>query len=136
MNAMMNAHYKNDIPLKRNVKAYLRQLQADGVHICVASATAKPLMEACLKRLGIRSCFDFILSCEDMNTSKREPAVYLEAARRFGTVSENIAVYEDVLYAVQTAKNANFHTVAVYDEASDSDWEEICRIADETVNFN
>ena len=39
-------------------------------------------------------------------------------------------MFEDVLHAIQTAKRAGFHTVAVYDRFSDDDQEEIKKTAD------
>ena len=62
MNAMIEAHYRGDIPLKEGVALYLDRLRRDGVRMCVASATALPLMKACLDRLGVLDYFDFLLS--------------------------------------------------------------------------
>ena len=75
MNAMMEGHYRHDIPLKSGVKAYLQRLHGRGVRMCVASATAEHLMESCLTRLGVRSYFDFLLSCETVGEGKRSPLV-------------------------------------------------------------
>ncbi len=79
MNAMMDEHYRSDIPLKAGVKEYLTRLRDRGVRMCVASATAEPLMEACLSRLGVREDFEFLLSCETVGAGKRQPDVYLES---------------------------------------------------------
>lgn len=136
MNRIMDAHYRKDIPLKPGVKEYLDKLKQAGVRMCAASATAEHLMEACLRRLGVRSYFEFLISCESLKTSKREPDIYLEAARRLGADSSEVTVYEDALYAIETAKKANFHVVAVYDPEADSHWAEICRLADETITFH
>lgn len=136
MNDIMENHYKNDIPLKKGVKGHLELLKESGVRMCVASATPEPLMKACLGRLGILSYFECILSCETMNTSKREPEIYLEAARRFQTQPDETAVYEDAKYAIETAKKAGFHVVAVYDEEAKKHWTQICKIADETMDLN
>lgn len=137
MNAIMDAHYKRDIPLKNGARAYLEALQKAGVRMCAASATEEALMKACLERLGILPCFAFILSCESLDTSKREAKIYLEAAAQFSAAPGEIAVYEDALYAVETAKKAGFYVVGVFDEASlGAQWERICEIADETVNLN
>lgn len=135
MYGLMEEHYKNDIPLKKGIREYLERLKKAGVRMCVASATAEYLMEACLERLGILSWFDFILSCESIHTSKREPKIYFEAARRLRAVPEETAVYEDVLHAVQTAKKAGFYVVGVYDEESDSQWEQIGKAADEVIRL-
>ena len=131
MNAMMAEHYRNDIPLKPGVSAYLRKLRDRGVRMCVASATAEPLMEACLSRLGVLPCFAFLLSCERVGAGKDRPLVFLEAVRQFGADPSETAVYEDALYAVRAAKEAGFHVVGVFDEASN--WEAVQTIADEII---
>lgn len=133
MNAMMDAHYRNDIPLKSGVREYLENLHRQGVRMCVASATAEHLMESCLSRLGVRQYFEFLLSCETVGAGKRCPLVYHESARRLCTAPGEIAVYEDALYAVQTAKDAGFHVVGVYDDSAAGNWQTIAQIADEII---
>lgn len=133
MNAMMDDHYRKDIPLKPGAREYLQNLHRRGVRMCVASATAEHLMEACLTRLGVRKYFEFLLSCETVGAGKHSPLVYHEAARRLGAVPEEIAVYEDALYAVQTAKEAGFHVVGVYDASAAGRWQSIEKITDEII---
>lgn len=136
MNHMMDEHYRNDILLKPGVVKLLDELRIAGVRMCVASATAEHLITACLERLGISDYFEFILSCETLNTHKREPLIYLEAAKRLGGYPSEIAVYEDALYAVETAKKAGFYVVAVYDAEADRHWNKICNLADEVAILN
>ena len=119
MNAMMNRHYETDIPLKPGVRGYLQKLESRGVRMCVASTTAGPLMEACLSRLGVRDKFEFLL--------------YHASAGRLGAEPGDIAVYEDALYAVRTAKNAGFHVIGVYEAGAAENWESVVRMADETI---
>ena len=133
MNEMMEDHYRNDIPLKPGVWEYLENLHRQGVRMCVASATAEHLMESCLTRLGVREHFEFLLSCETVGAGKRSPLVYHEAARRLGAAPREIAVYEDALYAVQTAKAAWFHVVGVYDDSASGSWKAIEQESDEVI---
>ena len=133
MNAMMDAHYRNDILLKPGVREYLQMLHRKGVRMCVASATAEHLMEACLTRLGVRDYFEFLLSCETVGAGKRSPLVYHESAGRLGADPSEIAVYEDALYAVQTAKKAGYYVVGVYDESAAENWKDIENLADEII---
>ena len=133
MNAIMDAHYRNDIPLKSGVRNYLQRLHDKGVRMCVASATAEHLMESCLVRLGVREYFEFLLSCETVGAGKHSPLVYHESAKRFHAQPTEIAVYEDALYAVQTAKNAGYYVVAVYDSSTADHWNTIREIADESI---
>ena len=131
MNAMMDQHYHTDIPLKVGVYEYLDQLHRSGTVMCVASATAEPLMEACLRRLGVADYFQFLLSCETVGAGKSRPDVYFAAAERLGARPEEIAVYEDALYAARTAKDAGFYVVGVYDDSASGHWDEIKGLADE-----
>lgn len=133
MNAMMDAHYRTDIPLKPGVKEYLTMLRQNGVRMCVASATAEYLAEACLKRLGVNRYFRFLLSCETAGAGKSRPDVYLAAAGCLGSSPSETAVYEDAMYAALTAKKAGFYVVGVYDESSDPQWSELSKLADETI---
>ena len=133
MNTLMDNHYRTDIPLKPGVEEYLQSLHSRGVRMCVASATAEHLMERCLTRLGVKRYFEFLLSCETVGAGKRSPLVYQEAAKRLGAVPEEIAVYEDALYAVQTAKEARFHVVGVYDDSAAGSWQTIEKVADELI---
>ncbi len=133
MNAMMQAHYRTDIPLKPGVREYLHRLHSRGVRMCVASATAEHLMEQCLSRLGVRQFFEFLLSCETVGAGKRSPLVYHACAEQLGASPENIAVYEDALYAVQTAKEAGFYVVGVYDDSAAKVWQATAETADEIV---
>lgn len=133
MNEMMDAHYREDIPLKPGVREYLELLHTSRVKMCVASATAEKLMTACLSRLGVAQYFQFFLSCETVGVGKREPDVYFEAAKRLGALPENIAVYEDALYASRTAKQAGFYTIGVFDDSSKRHWEQLCGLADEVI---
>lgn len=133
MNAIMARHYRWDIPLKSGVCGYLENLRRAGVRMCVASATEEDLMDACLTRLGVGQYFEFLLSCETVGAGKNKPDVFLEAANRLGTSPGGIAVYEDALHAVNTAKKAGFYTVAVYDDSNNTCWEELAALAHETI---
>ncbi len=135
LNRLMELHYENDIPLKNGVRELLAELKEAGVRMCVASATAERLVRLCLGRLGVLSCFDFVLSCESLGVSKREPLIYLKAAELFGADPGEIAVFEDAKYAVETARAAGFYVAAVYDWAAAAQWEQISRMAHEAIRF-
>ena len=133
MHAVMENHYRTDIPLKPGIEAYLNRLKGEGAKLCVATATAEPLAMACLERLGVAHYFDFILSCEAVGKGKTQPDVYLEAARRMGSAPRDTAVFEDALYAAQTAKEAGFYTVGVPEASYEQDWPALAALADETI---
>ena len=53
MNAVMDAHYRRDIPLKPGAADYLRMLRRAGVRLAVTTALPPSMYEPCLKRLGV-----------------------------------------------------------------------------------
>lgn len=133
MEAMMEEHYRRDVPLKPGVREYLERLRGRGCRLCVATATAEPLARQCLSRLGVDGFFDFILSCETVGVRKDRPDVFLEAARRLGAAPGETAVFEDALYAARTAREAGFYTVAVPEPSYAGDWPALSALADECI---
>lgn len=130
INALMEEHYRADVPLKPGAAALLDRMKAAGFKLCVASSTAPALIDICLKRLGVRDCFEFLLSCEEVGEGKDKPDVYFEAARRLGGTPENTLVFEDILVAARTAKQAGFTLGVIYDVNSDADQEQLKTLAD------
>ena len=133
MNDAMDTHYREDIPLKKGAEKYLKHLFDSGVKMCVASATDLKLMEVCLSRLGVAKYFEFLLSCEEVGAGKNHPDVYFEAARRLESRPEDIAVYEDAAYAIKTAVEAGFYTIAVHDSSNHNQWEELKTMTKEAI---
>ena len=133
MNDVMRRHYGRDVSLKPGAAEYLRRISRRGAALCAASATDAPLVRLCLGRLGVEREFRFLLSCGEVGASKNRPDVYLEAARRLGSVPAETAVFEDSLAALTTAKDAGFYAVAVYDATGEADWPALRELADESV---
>jgi len=130
MIAAMGKKYRTNILAKHGAKKYLQKLCNAGIRMCVATATEENLAKECLKRLGMLEYFEFVLSCENLKTSKRVPDIYHMCAEKFGAKPNEVAVYEDALYAVRTAKNAGFFTIAVEDALSEQEKHEIKEFAD------
>ena len=91
INALMEEHYRADVPLKPGAAELLARLKAAGVKMCVASSTHPALIDLCLRRLEVRDHFEFLLSCEEVGEGKNKPTVYLEAARRLAAKSPGVA---------------------------------------------
>ncbi len=130
INALMAHHYAEDIPLKAHVVSYLDAWKEKGGRLCVASATAEPLIRLCLSRLDILSYFDFVLSTETLGIHKRDDRVFRMAAAKWDQSPENIAVYEDSLFALRSAKSGGFYTVAVHDHVQEPSWPALQEEAD------
>ena len=133
LNEIMKRHYEKDVRLKKNVIKYLNELKNRNVKMCVASSTKEDLIELCLERLGIRKYFDFVLSSVTVGKGKSNPLIYNIAREKFNVESMDIAVYEDSLVALRTAKSANFYTIAVYDEHIKHNFDEFKNEFDEAI---
>ena len=66
-------------------------------------------------KLFVFDLFDFILEVNHFKDGKDKPTIYIEAAKRLGVNISECVVFEDLLMALNTAKNAGFVTCAVFD---------------------
>ncbi|MCI8623953.1 MAG: HAD family phosphatase [Provencibacterium sp.] len=129
VNALLERYYRYEVLLKPGAAELAAGLQAEGVRLCIATATDRHLVEAALSRLGILPYFSSIFTCTEVGHGKDEPHIFEEALRFLGTKKEETLVLDDAFYAVQTAKKAGFPVAAVYDPY-EKDQEGLRRLAD------
>lgn len=125
--------YKKDCGMKPGARAFLSELHRMGVPMVLATANDSTLACAALDRLGVMDWFEDAISCDMFGTTKQEPFIYEEAARRVGLTAADTAVFEDILMAVRTAHEDGFYTVAMEDEASEKERPAIRRTADRYI---
>lgn len=121
--------YYNEAPLKEGAADFLQQLSDRGIPMVIASSSKKEHIQAALQRLGIAHHFRHIFTCNEVGIGKHDPRIFFEAADCLGTSPEETWVVEDGLYAMKTARSADFAVLGVYDEPSAADWEEIQQTA-------
>lgn len=114
---MMDAYF-HTIPSKMNVPEVLQELKNRGASLNVLTASPHITLDACLKRLGLWELFDNVWSCDDFNTTKADPQIYVRAAEKMNTTVENVLFLDDNLNADLTAKAAGMQVCGVYDESS------------------
>ena len=110
--------YCHTIPAKANVEAVLKELKARGASLNVLTASPHITLDACLKRLGLLELFDNIWSCDDFQTTKADPQIYVMAAERLHTTVDKVLFLDDNLNADLTAKSAGMRVCGVYDDSS------------------
>ena len=118
MKEYMRGAYFHTIPPKKNVPEVLKALKAQGASLNVLTASPHITLDACLKRLGLWELFDNIWSCDDFNTTKADPQIYVRAAKRLNRSVEEVLFLDDNLNADLTAKEAGMQVCGVYDESS------------------
>lgn len=128
--ALIRSFYMDEVTLKEGVIDYLRYLHERKIPMIVATSNDKSLLHNAFARLQIDEYFQDILTCGELNASKSEPTIYLRAAQKIGTTTEETVVFEDVLHGIQGAKKAGFITVAVADDSNRLEREQLSHTAD------
>ena len=140
INHTIEDFYYYQVQLKEGVEQFLKDMKQTGIKMVAATSSDRQVVERTLKRLNVMSFFERIFTCTEIGVGKVKPDIYLAAAEYMGTPPKDIWVFEDALYAIQTAKNAGFRTVGVFDASSIVNLEEIKRISDiylkKLDNFN
>lgn len=122
--------YDKEASLKPGVREFLSKLSDRGIPMVAATASDREHIESAFDRLGIRRYFKKVFTCDEAGASKTEPVIYQMAAEYLGVQPSEAYVFEDVLYAILTAKRAGFRTVGVFDQYSAKDQEEIKKQSD------
>ena len=115
VNAMVEQTYRTKVTLKPGIAEYLAWLKENGVRMCVATVTDRYLVEETLERLGVHHYFSEIFTCAEVGFGKDKPVIYQKALEHLETEKRDTYVFEDMLFALNTAKTDGFPTVGVYD---------------------
>ena len=110
---MARERYRTVIKEKEGAKAFVELLHNKGIHIAVATASDIGGLMPALKREGIGAFIEYAVSCEDIGKGKHEPDVYLKCTEHFNLKPSECIIFEDALYAAETAKNAGFSLVVM-----------------------
>lgn len=129
---MLDAYF-HTIPAKSNVSSVLKELKNRGASLNVLTASPHITLDACLKRLELWELFDNVWSCDDFCTTKADPEIYVQAAKRLNEPVENVLFLDDNLNADTTAKSAGMKVCGVYDASSEEYTDQIRSVADHYI---
>ncbi len=130
IDAIVEPLYHEVLEPKPGVFLLLDRLKAQGVRMCVASATDMHLVEMVLEQTGLRPYFSAIFTCNSVGAGKELPLIYEKALEHLGTDKEETLVFEDAYYAAATAKKAGFPLVGVSDFYAERHRDKIKTMAD------
>ena len=125
--------YLNEIPLKKGVEEYLKQLYKRGYKMCILTTSDKYQAVEALKRTGILGLFDKVYTDKDFKMSKRSPQIYIQVCKEMNENPQDTLVFEDALYAVKSAKMAQCKVIGVYDAYYKDEWDKILSISDGNI---
>lgn len=122
--------YFYEVPAKGPVDKLLSFFQDWKIPMIAATSCPRAHAEHALKRLGLFDYLKELLTTTEVGSSKHSPEIYCFAAEKLHTKPEETLVFEDSLYALDTAKSVGFLTVGIYDALGEADQEGLKRACD------
>lgn len=95
------------------VRELIAQAQAAGLGLAVASSSGRSWVESHLERLGLREHFAVLRTRDDVERTKPDPALFLQAASGLGIEPDEAIVLEDSLHGIRAARAARMFVVAI-----------------------
>lgn len=118
------------VPVKPGVRAYLKQCRAEGRRMAVVTSSVPEHCRTAMSQLGVEKYFEFITFAHDLRLEKRDPEIWLAAARTAGVRPEDCTVFDDSLSACRGARAAGMRVIGVYDGLFSQDEREMRSFCD------
>ncbi|MGV3459420.1 MAG: HAD family hydrolase [Flavobacterium sp.] len=100
-----------DLTLMPGVRQLIEELHGKGIKLILASSSTKRKIDAVFTRFGLHKYFDAIVSGEDFEESKPNPAIFVEAVRLSGFDTSECIVIEDSTNGIKAAKGAGIYCI-------------------------
>ena len=127
----MNRHYLYDAPYKRpSVPAFLERLKSEGIRMCVATGSPRGFARNGLERLGLLDYFEFVTDNYEGAHTKDQPGYFDDVLSRLGATADRCWVFEDALYAMESAKASGLRVCAIEEGTQAADRDAIMALAD------
>jgi beta-phosphoglucomutase family hydrolase len=111
--AAYRALIEADFPAMPGAAELVRDLDAAGLALALASSGPPANVELALERLRVRDCFAAVVTGHDVRRGKPDPQVFLLAAERLGLPPAGCVVIEDAPVGVRAAHAAGMAAVAL-----------------------
>lgn len=100
--------------LNEPLLSLVKSSKKDGVQIALVTNASRQNVEDILNTFGIRECFDYVMTQEDIRKPKPDPSCFIETMQRFGVKPEETLIFEDSPVGLQAAKNSGAEYYQVY----------------------
>lgn len=107
--------YGNQVFFKPYALEYLQYLKEKERKLALVTTTDRIYVDVFFQRFNLYDFFDVILTITDVGAGKNKPEIYHEATRRMHLRVEDCVIFEDALFALDTARKAGYTTVGVED---------------------
>ncbi|OTG88791.1 HAD family hydrolase [Acinetobacter sp. ANC 3813] len=128
------SHYFLDhvIQLKPQADQFVQKLAQHGIQTAITTTTSINNIQRYQhnnahihQKLDFNRDFSLILTRENVQNIKPHPEIYLKAIEHFNVQPEECLIIEDSLIGVESANQAGIEVVAIYDQYSEHELEQI-----------
>ena len=138
--SIANEILESETDFKPNAAELILKLKNLGFIIVLATVTTKRQIDIyskknkkMLKQMNIQEVFDFIITQDDVRYKKPHPEIYNTVLNHYDALPNECLVFEDSYTGVLASSNAGIEVVNIYDKYSDSERDEINKIADYSI---
>ncbi|MBV9159179.1 MAG: HAD family phosphatase [Candidatus Kaiserbacteria bacterium] len=111
---------------------FVHNARKNSFKVALATSAHRDTAELILNKVGLRDCFDVIISAEDVTRGKPDPEVYEKTALQLCVQPKECIVFEDAASGIQSAKRAGMKVVGLLTSHTK---EELAGADDYLVNF-
>lgn len=127
--------YSNEVEVKEGAIEIIKNLYDKGVQLSVASSSSSDCIIKAFKRIGIYDYFRLIATADNTGLKKSQREFWITLAKKLQRDPDQIILYDDSLYAIETAKKVGIEVVGIKDFPwNETDWEEIVSICSYTLD--
>lgn len=128
-------YYESVFTIKPYMFDTVKELNALGVKMAIATASDKACAEAFIKSNNLTEYIGSVTGLDEVSRPKSFPDIYVKAAQKLGVNPSECIVFEDALTAIKAAKSGGFKVCGVQDDCSKCDEEQIKTISDFILGF-
>jgi len=112
LHEVMKERITNELDLIPNALKLLKECKKAGIKIALVTASSRDLMTIVLKRFP-QGTFDIVVSGDDVEKSKPDPAPYLLAAKQLSVDISKCVVIEDSLTGVESGLASGAQVIGI-----------------------
>ena len=112
--------YINNVTLVNGAKEFILFLKSQSIPIYLLTSCTRDMAFAALKARGIYDYFNGFFFVDKPYQVKTKPTVFLETLETIGKTADECVIFEDMPFALKSAKSLGIYSVFVSATAADS----------------
>lgn len=104
---------KMDFPEVHGSIGFIQGLKEQGMKVGLVTSSSSMKMDTALKKMGIESVFDTVVTADRITRGKPDPMCYLLAATELGSQPNECVVFEDSFSGIQAGTDAGMRVIGL-----------------------